>query len=305
MSSDRRDDTASRDCMSVAAPRAAGAATLASSASPRPAFHAAAIQRSGGVIRRPAAAPCASCPYRRDAPSGVWAAEEYAKLRLYDRPAGEQPTGVFLCHQCNGRACGGWAGCHDTDDLLALRLAVLVGDMSPAEADATRRYVSPVPLFACGAEAAEHGMRDIDAPSPRAQQMAHRLRTKRLTRVLREVTAGLPHPARRPVDGDCLTWSPRVAAALRGQGLPAVDVSVAGWVDDQRRVLGFLHRVVLVVQSEGPTLVEHVVDVTARQFDPDLPQPWVARWRTYRGALAAATGVRRVTRFREPAPPVG
>jgi hypothetical protein len=41
-------------------------------------------------------------------PSGAWVAEEYAKLPAYDRPTGEQPAGLFLCHQQDGRACAGW-----------------------------------------------------------------------------------------------------------------------------------------------------------------------------------------------------
>jgi hypothetical protein len=31
-----------------------------------------------------AARPCASCPYRKDVPSGIWAAHEYTKLLAYD-----------------------------------------------------------------------------------------------------------------------------------------------------------------------------------------------------------------------------
>lgn len=34
--------------------------------------------------------PCASCPYRRDVPEGVWHPEEYSKLRAYDGSTGEQ-----------------------------------------------------------------------------------------------------------------------------------------------------------------------------------------------------------------------
>lgn len=80
----------------------------------------------------PAPRSCASCPYRRDVPAGIWAREEYGKLPGYDEPTPFQPRGVFLCHQhdpgTDGHpVCGGWAGCHDGDELLALRMAVLGG----------------------------------------------------------------------------------------------------------------------------------------------------------------------------------
>jgi len=122
---------------------------------------------------QPAPRPCASCPYRQDVPSGVWAAGEYAKLPLYDAPTYAQPPRLFLCHQHDrddnrARVCGGWAGCHDGDHLLALRVAVASGEITVQTADAIRDYVSPVPLFTSGIEAADHGMREIHDPSPAA-----------------------------------------------------------------------------------------------------------------------------------------
>lgn len=121
----------------------------------------------------PSPRPCASCPYRLDVPSGVWDATEYAKLPRFDEPTFAQPTGVFLCHQHDraddaARVCGGWAGCHDGDGLLALRVGVASGEIAVATADAIRDYVSPVPLFATGSEAAAHGMREIHRPGPAA-----------------------------------------------------------------------------------------------------------------------------------------
>jgi hypothetical protein len=101
-------------------------------------------------------------------PSGIWAAEEYAKLRRYDAPTGEQPPQVFLCHTAPGRVCAGWAGCHDGAHLLALRFAAMTGSMSPVDIDATIGYVSPVLLFGSGGEAADHGEAEIAEPGPRA-----------------------------------------------------------------------------------------------------------------------------------------
>lgn len=132
----------------------------------------------------PAPRPCASCPYRRDVPSGIWDASEYAKLPLYDDPTYAQPTALFLCHQrgrddASARVCGGWAGCHDGDELLALRMAVSSGEITVATADAIRDYASPVPLFRSGAEAAAHGMREIHRPGPAAvSAMAKLARTR-------------------------------------------------------------------------------------------------------------------------------
>lgn len=121
-------------------------------------------------MRAPARRPCGSCPYRRDVPSGVWAAVEYEKLPEYDRPTGEQPTGVFHCHQQNDRICAGWAAVHDMDECLAMRLAASWESISVAELAKVLAYATDVPLFATGAEAAEHGLRDLQTPGDAAQR---------------------------------------------------------------------------------------------------------------------------------------
>lgn len=120
-----------------------------------------------------------SCPYRLDAPSGLWHHEEYAKLPAYDRPTAEQPLGVFACHQADGRVCAGWAGCHDGEHLLSLRLGVLVGLIDADTAEAVRDYVSPVPLFDSGTAAALHGARDLLVPGRRARAMQERYARRR------------------------------------------------------------------------------------------------------------------------------
>lgn len=130
-------------------------------------------------ISPPAPRPCASCPYRRDVPSGVWAAEEYEKLRRYDEETMHQPPGVFLCHQVNGRVCAGWAGCHDGLQLLALRFTAMHGALTGEDFNATIDYVSPVPLFASGAEAADHGMAEIEMPGSRAVAAMTKITRKR------------------------------------------------------------------------------------------------------------------------------
>lgn len=128
----------------------------------------------------PAPRPCVSCPYRCDVPSGVWHPDEYAKLPAYDRETMHQPTGLFLCHQVDGRVCAGWAGCHDGTQLLALRLAVVLGSLTSDEVDEVIDYVSPVELFASGTEAAEHGMAEVEMPTTAAVAVMDRITRKRV-----------------------------------------------------------------------------------------------------------------------------
>lgn len=126
-------------------------------------------------LRPPAPRPCESCPYRRDVAAGIWAFEEYQKLRAYDAPTGEQPTAVFQCHQTDRdsatrRMCAGWVGCHGGADLLAPRIAYLDDRIDVDTYSAAVVYVSPVQLFASGSEAADHGQAGIPDPSSRAVQ---------------------------------------------------------------------------------------------------------------------------------------
>ncbi|MFE9250887.1 DUF6283 family protein [Streptomyces sp. NPDC007088] len=132
----------------------------------------------------PAPRPCLTCPYRRDVPSGVWSPRDYEKLPRYDGETWEQPARVFICHQhdkddIDVRVCGGWAGCHDGDHLLALRIAVIEGGITTATADAIRDYTSPVPLFTSGAEAAAHGMRDLNTPGTEALRAMDKIKRTR------------------------------------------------------------------------------------------------------------------------------
>ncbi len=125
-------------------------------------------------LPRPASAPCGTCPYRRDVASGIWDASEYAKLPGYDGETWEQPPALFFCHRADGHLCAGWVGCHDTDHLLAFRL----NRVDPSAFD----YVSPVPLFGSGREAAAHGMREINRPGARARRAISKLEHERDTR---------------------------------------------------------------------------------------------------------------------------
>jgi uncharacterized protein DUF6283 len=136
------------------------------------------------TVQPPAPKPCKTCPYREDVPAGVWAESEYAKLEAYDQETAYQPPRLFLCHQNDRfdervRVCSGWAGCHDGDHLMALRVAALTGEITPETAEAVRDYVSPVPLFASGAEAAAHGRSGIEHPGLGAVLAIRKIERKR------------------------------------------------------------------------------------------------------------------------------
>lgn len=125
-----------------------------------------------------AKAPCKSCPYRKDVPSGVWSADEYVKLPTYDGNMAEQGmTGGaprFDCHQQDGKLCAGWVGCHGADNLLSLRLISLYSETLEIDPEVWN-YKSPVPLFKSGAEAAAHGRKAIKRPGVRARRTIDQL----------------------------------------------------------------------------------------------------------------------------------
>lgn len=120
-----------------------------------------------------AKAPCKTCPYRCDVASGLWHAEEYAKLPKYDGEIIDQLNakagGLFLCHQQDGNLCAGWLATHGADNLLAIRMSR--EELAPE----VRGYRSPIPVFASGADAAAHGLAEIGSPSPRARRAIERL----------------------------------------------------------------------------------------------------------------------------------
>jgi len=108
-------------------------------------------------------------------PSGVWHPEEYAKLPQYDGETGDQPPHLFVCHQQDGRLCAGWCGTHDMSQNLALRFAEHFGHLTAEEVEEVLDYSTAVPLWSSGAEAAQHGLAEVDTPSPAAQKKIDRL----------------------------------------------------------------------------------------------------------------------------------
>ena len=131
------------------------------------------------IILGPAVQPCGTCPYRRDVPAGVWAADEYAKLPRYDADTAYQPPNLFLCHQVDGHLCAGWVGCHGGGQLLAVRIAALTGGMDSDAIQATVNYTCPVPLFESGAAAAAYGRSGVADPEVPAQRAIAKLLTRR------------------------------------------------------------------------------------------------------------------------------
>jgi hypothetical protein len=118
--------------------------------------------------------PCATCPYRRDTPPGIWAPEEYLKLPRYDR---DEIAPVFLCHHRERKtACRGWLSVHR--DSVAVRLAVLTGKIEP---EAVHVYVG-VDLYWSGAEACRAGLAGVEFPDPGARAAIVRLIERRARR---------------------------------------------------------------------------------------------------------------------------
>ena len=120
--------------------------------------------------------PCASCPYRKDAPSGLWAKHEYDKLPAYDGEIIEQlqngATADFGCHQRDGHLCAGWVAAHGAGNLLALRLRAA---RVPQE---TWDYTTDIPVFSSGAEARRHGLKDMKRPKAKALKLMAKLEEK-------------------------------------------------------------------------------------------------------------------------------
>ncbi len=125
------------------------------------------------VVRK---GPCTACPYRKDVASGVWAENEYDKLRRYDEETPWQPPNLFMCHATPEALCHGWAVVHSSRglefDLLALRIMC---SKYETEVDIPE---PAVPLFASGNEAANHGQADIEHPSPKAIKTVEKLQRK-------------------------------------------------------------------------------------------------------------------------------
>jgi uncharacterized protein DUF6283 len=114
--------------------------------------------------------PCATCPYRRGVPAGIWVEHEYGHLEGYEGDTGAQAMAgalaVFFCHGTPELVCAGWAAVAGNEDSLALRVAAAQGH----DISAVLAYTTDVPLFASGHEAAEHGRSGISRPGRAARR---------------------------------------------------------------------------------------------------------------------------------------
>jgi hypothetical protein len=122
-----------------------------------------------------APAPCGSCPYRQDVPSGVWTEDEYEKLPPYDNETWDQPPAVFMCHRQDGRMCAGWCHVSDLDESFGMRLARSMGLVDESILD----YTTDVPCWSSHTEAAEHGLRDVDSPGEAAIMLMEKVEAQR------------------------------------------------------------------------------------------------------------------------------
>ena len=83
--------------------------------------------------------PCASCPYRRDAPRGMWHPTEFTNLMIQDANV---VGATFGCHEFNKRPpeqhrpCAGWLLDQKRRGIPNVRLRVLLGQ----NADAARCF---------------------------------------------------------------------------------------------------------------------------------------------------------------------
>ena len=132
---------------------------------------------------RPLPRPCASCPYRRDAPQGLWHEEEYARLPKYDGDIADQVVAgafnAFFCHQRNGAVCSGWLGHREhPSDLLAVRLGVS-GDRPQLHPVACVDYTTDVPLWGSGREVYDHSAGHMTEEAWQAAQKLQRAREAR------------------------------------------------------------------------------------------------------------------------------
>lgn len=121
-------------------------------------------------------APCATCPYRRDTPPGIWHPEEYQKLVGYDRGLTIPALAAFHCHQemVTGKptVCRGWLAVHG--DSPAVRIAVIRGEIPAEEVD---REIT-VPLYSSGKEACAAGLKGVRRPGKKAREAVENLMSR-------------------------------------------------------------------------------------------------------------------------------
>ena len=61
------------------------------------------------------------------------------------------------------------------EESLSVRIAARTGQLAVEVVEELFDYTTPVPLFGSGAEAAEHGMAEVEAPSTKARRVIDKL----------------------------------------------------------------------------------------------------------------------------------
>lgn len=121
--------------------------------------------------------PCATCPYARSTPAGVWDPSEYEKLRRYDADPCLLPP--FTCHETallpveQKAVCKGWLVVHR--ESVAIRLACAREQLRAADIPEEH----DPRLYSSGAEAADAGLRGVPKPSKKARTAIARIVRKR------------------------------------------------------------------------------------------------------------------------------
>ena len=124
----------------------------------------------------PRKTPCATCPYRKNVPQGIWDWSEYQKLRRYDEDTATQPPNLFMCHQGEGDICMGWWSCGGQPfELLAVRLAVIRGEIALEELE----NITTIPIHPTHSAAAGHGTEKYYDPPQEARDAIEKIVRKR------------------------------------------------------------------------------------------------------------------------------
>ncbi len=94
--------------------------------------------------------PCTSCPYRRDAPRGLWHATEFVNLMQHD---GDLFGAMFGCHEFNKRPpeehrpCAGWLLDQKKRGVPSIRLRMTLSSNPKALACFEKADPAGLPLF--------------------------------------------------------------------------------------------------------------------------------------------------------------
>jgi hypothetical protein len=133
---------------------------------------------------------CSSCPYLRATPPGVWDANEYAKLKGYDRELCLLPP--FMCHSVPTRdgLCVGWLAVHG--ESIPVRLLMFSGRLKPEQVPEPDEAL----YYSSGREACAAGLAGVKRPPLEACLVVNKIMVQRGKRAGRNA-------AMQPTDVEC------------------------------------------------------------------------------------------------------